>query len=235
MIQNSKLKTQNSKFYKGFTLIETLIASTIFTFVAVMGIGIFFQATRVTDRLNADREISQAARFMFEQMSRSVRAATEFSIDHSGGSAALRNSPCPANFLSPKTFSGSSGTLERWCGDRFTVTGGGVTETFGALQAPGMSYTCLARVAGSSLSAASVDNCITPPTVSLVSPNPADPLEQTGFLVTGYYRSNDQLEQKPFLKIRATLEATQVTPGTNTKKSYTLETTLVARNFEKQY
>ncbi|MFY9484137.1 MAG: prepilin-type N-terminal cleavage/methylation domain-containing protein [Patescibacteria group bacterium] len=233
MKQNSKLKIQNSKWQAGFTLIETLIASTIFTFVAVMGIGIFFQATRVTDRLSGDREISQAARFMFEQMSRSVRAATGLSINQASGPLAL-NSSCPTNFLSPKTFASASGGPEQWCGDRFTITVGGIPETFGALRAPGMTYTCLARVDGTTLTA-TADNCITPPTVSLVSPNSADPSEQTGFLVSGYYRSNNLLEQKPFLKIRATLEATQVTPGTNTKKSYTLETTLVARNFEKQY
>jgi len=232
----SKLKTQNSKLgTQAFTLIETLIASTIFTFVAVMGTGIFFQATRVTDRINADREIGQAARFMFEQMSRSVRAATEFSIDRSGGPAALSNAPCPTNFLSPKTFVANSGTLERLCGDRFTINQGTTVETFGAFPVPGKNYTCLARVAVSTLANATAENCLTPPTVSLVSPNPADPLEQTGFLVSGYYRPAHELEQKPFLKIRATLEATQPAPGTAPKKSYTLETTLVARNFEKKY
>lgn len=236
MMKNSNIKTQISKRgAQAFTLIETLIASTIFTFVAVMGIGIFFQATRVTDRLNADREVAQAARFMFEQISRVARDATAFSIDRAGGPSALRNAPCPTNFLSPKTFASSSGGLERLCGDRVTVTAAGVTETFGALQAPGMNYTCLARVTGTTLSAASAENCLTPPTVSLVSPNATDPLEQTGFLVTGYYRDAPDLAQKPFLKIRATLEATEPTPGTTAKKSYTLETTLVARNFEKQY
>lgn len=219
----------------GFTLIEVLVASTIFMFVAVMGIGIFVQSTRTTEAVSADREVQQAARFAFEQISRTVRQANALSIDKAGGLFALSNSPCPTNFMVPKTFRGSTGRVERWCGDRFTVTVGSTTETFGAFQELGMNYVCLAKVPGGALSAGSRDSCISPPTVSLVSSNPADPLEQGGLIVTAYYRAATDLEQKPFLKIRATFEATAIQPGTNLKQRYTLETTLVPRNIEKQY
>lgn len=234
MTNSSKLKAQSSKV-EGFTLIEILVASTIFTFVAIVSVGIFVQSTRATEKVNADREVQQAARFAFEQLSRSIRQAGDISIDRSGGFFALRSSPCPTNLVVPKTFVERGGSPQSLCGDRLTLMSGATAETFGYFQAPGMNYSCLARVTGRTLSAATRESCLTPPSVTLTSPNPADPAEGNGFIVTGYYRGATDLEQKPFLKIRATFEATQRATGSTNRKRLTFETSLVARNFEKQY
>lgn len=212
---------------KGFTLIEVLVASTIFMFVAVMAIGIFVQSNRLTERVDTDREVQQAARFAFEQLARSIRHASLVST--------TGNAQCPANFIVPKTVRSGSSTPQRICSEILTATSKNGTETYGPVSSADGSYRCLARVAGSSVVPATTDACLTPKTVTLVSPNSADPLELSGFLVSGYFREPSEIDQKPFIKMRATFRGTQpVSQGTPTKQ-YSFETTLVPRNFEKQY
>ncbi|MBI3495190.1 type II secretion system protein [Candidatus Berkelbacteria bacterium] len=219
-----KLEIRNWKleiFQRGFTLIEVVVASAIFTFVAVMAIGIFAQTSRASDKVNADREISQAARFAFEQFSRSVRGASHLNIMQNGSAP---TTVCPADFVVPKV--GTTG--QALCGNEVTVTAsaGGVTttETFGLFKVA--TYYCFARITGAVFNATK-DACITPPTVDF---DPAN------FLLSGYVdQAVTDVNQKPYAKIRVVTHATQRLAGAPVAKRYTYETTIVARNDDKQY
>ncbi len=77
----NKLKTQNSKLktYKGFTLIELMIAMFIFTIIIGAIYLIFIQANKAFEAGRKQVRASQNARIAIEVMAREIREATAFS------------------------------------------------------------------------------------------------------------------------------------------------------------
>lgn len=69
MIQRYKIKNT------GFTLIEILIATTIFLVVSTLSVASFLASSKSVRKISSDREVHQAARLAFETMSRDFRMA----------------------------------------------------------------------------------------------------------------------------------------------------------------
>lgn len=61
---------------KGFTLMEIIIATTIFTVVGVMGVTIFVNVMRVQSRITLENAIYEDGRFMMERIAREIRQNT---------------------------------------------------------------------------------------------------------------------------------------------------------------
>jgi prepilin-type N-terminal cleavage/methylation domain-containing protein len=57
----------------GFTLVELMIAMTIFGMMSIMVMTIYFSTTDTTRRLNAQRELAESAREITERISADVR------------------------------------------------------------------------------------------------------------------------------------------------------------------
>jgi prepilin-type N-terminal cleavage/methylation domain-containing protein len=57
----------------GFTLIEIMIAMTIFAMMSTMVMSIYFSTTNTTRKLNAQREISETAREITERLTSDIR------------------------------------------------------------------------------------------------------------------------------------------------------------------
>lgn len=57
----------------GFTLIEIMIAMTIFAMMSTMVMSIYFSTTNTTRKLNAQREISESAREITERLASDIR------------------------------------------------------------------------------------------------------------------------------------------------------------------
>ena len=57
----------------GFTLVELMIAMTIFGMMSIMVMTIYFSTTDTTRRLNAQRELAESAREIIERISADVR------------------------------------------------------------------------------------------------------------------------------------------------------------------
>ncbi len=57
----------------GFTLVELLIAMTIFGMMTIMVMTIYFSTTDTTRRLNAQRELAETAREITERISADIR------------------------------------------------------------------------------------------------------------------------------------------------------------------
>lgn len=56
-----------------FTLVELMIAMTIFGMMSIMVMTIYFSTTNTTRRLNTQREIAETARGIIERISQDVR------------------------------------------------------------------------------------------------------------------------------------------------------------------
>jgi prepilin-type N-terminal cleavage/methylation domain-containing protein len=64
----------NSKSTKrGYTLVEVILASLIFTIVSVMGATIFVQVTRIQQRILLESAIYEDGRFMMERIGREIK------------------------------------------------------------------------------------------------------------------------------------------------------------------
>lgn len=57
----------------GFTLVEMMIAMTIFAMMSTMVMTIYFSTTNTTRKLNAQREISETAREITERLASDIR------------------------------------------------------------------------------------------------------------------------------------------------------------------
>lgn len=61
---------------RGFTLIEVLVASTIFVGVLVIGVSSFSSINRLNEQIVRTRRISQTGNFVMETLVRDIRSAT---------------------------------------------------------------------------------------------------------------------------------------------------------------
>ncbi|MCK4520859.1 prepilin-type N-terminal cleavage/methylation domain-containing protein [Candidatus Parcubacteria bacterium] len=66
---------------KAFTLIEILVAVTIFVLVVAAAIGIFVSSMQGKERVNQLKEIEDNARYVMEMMSREIRMGYEIASD----------------------------------------------------------------------------------------------------------------------------------------------------------
>jgi prepilin-type N-terminal cleavage/methylation domain-containing protein len=60
----------------GFTLVEVIIASSIFTIVSLIGVTVFINVTRIQRKIALENAIYEDGRFMMERISREIRANT---------------------------------------------------------------------------------------------------------------------------------------------------------------
>ncbi len=78
----------SSKSPSWFTLVELMIAMTIFGMMSVMVMTIYFSTTNTTRKLNAERQLAESAREIVERISEDVRehwfsgSATSFDINY---------------------------------------------------------------------------------------------------------------------------------------------------------
>lgn len=63
---------------RGFTLIEVLVASTIFVGIMVIGVSSFSSVNRVNEQIETTRNLSQTGNFVMEALVRDIRSATGF-------------------------------------------------------------------------------------------------------------------------------------------------------------
>lgn len=75
-MQNEKLKIDRANHQKGYTLIEILIASTIFTAVVIIGTTAFSTVNRVKGGGEVLNNLNQTATFIAEDIARNIRSAT---------------------------------------------------------------------------------------------------------------------------------------------------------------
>ena len=61
---------------KGFTLVEVIIASSIFSIVSLIGVTVFINVTRIQKKLELENAIYEDGRFMMERMAREIRKNT---------------------------------------------------------------------------------------------------------------------------------------------------------------
>ena len=73
---------KNHKQRDGFTLIEILVASAIFSMLIGTVIATYAAATRLQIKASAIKESSQTARFIVEAIARDIRLADNVSIDN---------------------------------------------------------------------------------------------------------------------------------------------------------
>lgn len=73
-IVSSRLKVSNNKL-KGFTLLEILIASSIFAIIMVITTGVVAQSSSYRSKLKAMREVSEETRRLADMITRDIREA----------------------------------------------------------------------------------------------------------------------------------------------------------------
>jgi len=87
-MQNAKLqfKTQNSrmKSNQGFTLIEMIVAVSLFTVVMFVAVGALLAISDANRKATALRVVMENLNFAIESMSRSIRTGTDYSCDGGG-------------------------------------------------------------------------------------------------------------------------------------------------------
>jgi prepilin-type N-terminal cleavage/methylation domain-containing protein len=58
---------------KGFTLVEIIIANSLFSSVSLIGVGIFINITRVQRRIYLENAVYEDGRFLMARLSREIR------------------------------------------------------------------------------------------------------------------------------------------------------------------
>ncbi len=71
-------KTKNHKPHRGFTLVELMVAVSLFSFVALMVGSIVFSANAINDRLAASRAVYEAINLVLDDMSREISQGTKY-------------------------------------------------------------------------------------------------------------------------------------------------------------
>ncbi|MDP1629308.1 MAG: prepilin-type N-terminal cleavage/methylation domain-containing protein [bacterium] len=77
---NTRYKIPDTKYHRGFTLIEILIASAIFAFLIIIVVGIFLGVVSAQRKTVAVRTLQNSAHYAIEAMSRDIRTGFNFSI-----------------------------------------------------------------------------------------------------------------------------------------------------------
>lgn len=105
----------------GFTLVEVILASTIFTIVSLIGVMVFINVTRMQRRVALENAIFEDGRFMMERIDREIRSNT---IDYEEyyNKLSLAANPYGSNygcyasrFYNPGTAGPHDGELGAYC------------------------------------------------------------------------------------------------------------------------
>ena len=72
--KNRKIFTEESK--RAFTLVEVILASSIFAVVGLIAVTVFVNVIRIQQRVNLENAIYEDARFMMERIAREIRRDT---------------------------------------------------------------------------------------------------------------------------------------------------------------
>lgn len=101
--KNSKFKILNSKFLsslEGFTLVEMIVAVTVFVIAIMIAAGLFVTIVRAQAKTTAQRLVNQEARYVMETINREARLA-------------MGSSSAPAIGVSGNTLTLTSGTSSK--------------------------------------------------------------------------------------------------------------------------
>jgi prepilin-type N-terminal cleavage/methylation domain-containing protein len=116
---------------KGFTLVEVIIASSLFSIVSLIGVGIFINVIRIQRRIYLENAIYEDGRFLMERLAREVR---QNAIDYEEyynkaveGAAYGAEYGCYATrFYNPGSGGAGSNGFGAWC----SVPPGGNPKTY---------------------------------------------------------------------------------------------------------
>lgn len=78
MTQNLFKKIKNKNKIRGFTLVELMVAVSLFSFVALMVGSIVFSANAINDRLAASRAVYESVNLVLDDMSREISQGTKY-------------------------------------------------------------------------------------------------------------------------------------------------------------
>lgn len=106
----------------GFTLVEIIIASSIFTIVSLIGVTVFINVTRIQRKIALENTIYEDGRFMMERIAREIRANT---VDYEeyynklveGGKFGEMYTCYASRFYNPGTGGTGTGNLGAYCSD----------------------------------------------------------------------------------------------------------------------
>jgi Tfp pilus assembly protein PilW len=88
-----RLQTTNYKLRtnKGFTLIEAVVATSVFAFVVTSVLGVYLATLQIDSKTRAQRAVTQNARFIMEFIAKEVRNGEINYSAYPGGSASSTN------------------------------------------------------------------------------------------------------------------------------------------------
>ncbi|HXF44001.1 MAG TPA: type II secretion system protein [Candidatus Paceibacterota bacterium] len=98
---NSKFKIQNSKLQAGFTLIELIVAMSVFIIAITIAVGGFVRALRTQRMANQMLSVNSNASLAIEQMAREIRTGYNFGLNN------IAPGNCPAGQKEELAFTNS--------------------------------------------------------------------------------------------------------------------------------
>ena len=82
------MKNQNTKFKKGFTLIELIVVMAVFLFIITAALGVFLSVVKSQSKVSSEQQLLSQISYVQEYMSKALRAAT---TDASGSCLGANN------------------------------------------------------------------------------------------------------------------------------------------------
>lgn len=190
---------------QGFTLLETLVASAIFTSIMLIGVATFSKVNRLNDVAKQYRSLSEAGRFVMSDLARAVVNATGTDCEQS------------LEFL---TASGSPASPT----DGQLVTGDGLTLKLTSVSDTGTVVEQYFK-SGSQLMVKRTEVGIDQP----IQPVTGGDVSVEAFQLAGVPTTNGALSQ-PFVTVKLTLKSTAAVRGTQ-PAAQTFESTTVSRDY----
>jgi prepilin-type N-terminal cleavage/methylation domain-containing protein len=122
----------------GFTLIEIIVATTVFVIASVMFMGIFSTISNVTMRVEGQRFAMQDARYAIEQASREIRDGWNFRFDDPSNKQKLTYDNADGTYVMEYITTGTGnnvqGELVRYPQGAVDTTGEKLTSTISDVQ-----------------------------------------------------------------------------------------------------
>jgi len=96
-MHNKFLKSNKIKFNSGFTLIEIMVALSVFMVIMLAAIGSLVIASDAASKARQTRIVMDSVNFAMESMTRNIRMGTNFTCKRAGETIYLSTSPTPLN------------------------------------------------------------------------------------------------------------------------------------------